>query len=139
MILVSNDPYELDHVDGRGSRPRLDAGTLGIATARITNAVEAVQFAELEAAGRMRSFSGWSEWDTPHFQIDSSGPVEIGIDGEATSLEPPLLFESHPAALRIRIPTHARGASPAALALPPLRRVVPDLTSVARGHTPARA
>ena len=139
MILVSNDPYELDHADGRGSRPRLDAGTLGIATARVTNAVEAAQFAELEAAGMVRRFSGWSEWDTPRFQIDSSGPVEIGIDGEATSLEPPLVFESHPAALRIRIPTHARGASPAALALPPLRRVVPDLVIVARGHTPARA
>ena len=38
MILVSNDPYELDHLDGRGSRPRLDAGTLGIAAARIANA-----------------------------------------------------------------------------------------------------
>jgi diacylglycerol kinase family enzyme len=136
MILVSNDPYELDHLDGRGSRPRLDAGTLGIATARVTNAVEAVQLAELEAAGKVRSFSGWSEWDTPRFQIDSSGPVEIGIDGEATSLEPPLLFESHPAALRIRIPTHARGASPAALALPPLRRVVPALVTVTRGHVP---
>jgi hypothetical protein len=84
----------------------------------------------------VRSFSGWSEWDTPRFQIDSSGPVEIGIDGEATSLEPPLLFESHPAALRIRIPVHARGVSPAALAMPPLRRALPQLVAVARGHMP---
>jgi diacylglycerol kinase family enzyme len=138
MILVSNDPYELDHIDGRGSRPRLDSGTLGIATARVANAIEAVEFAQLEAAGRVRSFSGWLEWDTPRFQIDSSAPVEIGIDGEATSLEPPLVFESHPSALRIRIPTHARGASPAALALPGPRAVVPELIAVARGHIPVR-
>jgi hypothetical protein len=107
--------------------------------ARVANAIEAVEFAELEAAGRVRSFSGWLEWDTPRFQIDSSAPVEIGIDGEATSLEPPLVFESHPSALRIRIPTHARGASPAARALPGPRAVVPELIAVARGHTPVRA
>ena len=119
IILVSNDPYELDHLDGRGSRPRLDIGTLGIAAARIENARAAVEFAQLEAAGRVRSFSGWSEWDAPRFQIDSGAPVEIGIDGEATSLEPPLVFESHPGALRIRIPTtHA--------ASPPQRARSPD-------------
>jgi diacylglycerol kinase family enzyme len=139
MILVSNDPYELDHLDGRGSRLRLDSGTLGIAAARITNAREAVAFTQLEATGRIRSFSGWSEWETPRFEINSSGPVEIGIDGEATSIEPPLVFESHPAALRIRIPTHARGVSPAALALPGLRAVVPALIAVVSGRPPALA
>jgi diacylglycerol kinase family enzyme len=138
VILVSNDPYELDHLDGRGSRPRLDSGTLGIATARIANALEAVEFTQLDAVGRIRSFSGWAEWDAPSFRIDSSGPVEIGIDGEATSLEPPLVFESHPGALRIRIPTHARGASPAALSLPRPRALVPELIAVARGRTPRR-
>ncbi len=132
MILVSNDPYELDHLDGRGSRPRLDSGTLGIATARISSAAEAVEFTRLEATGRIRHFSGWLEWDTPRFQIDSNGPVEIGIDGEATSLEPPLVFESHPAALRIRIPTHARGVSPAARRLPGLHDAVPALIAAAR-------
>lgn len=137
MILVSNDPYQLDHIDGRGSRPRLDSGTLGIAAARIANAREAVEFTQLEAAGRVRSFSGWSEWDIPRFQIDSSGPVEIGIDGEATSLEPPLLFESHPGALRIRIAVHARGVSPAALALPSLPALVPQLIAAARGRANA--
>jgi diacylglycerol kinase family enzyme len=136
MILVSNDPYQLDHIDGRGSRPRLDSGTLGIAAARIANARAAVEFTQLEAAGRVRSFSGWSEWDTPRFQIDSSAPVEIGIDGEATSLEPPLVFESHPGALRIRIPTHARGVSPAARALPGLPALVPRLITAARGRRP---
>lgn len=134
MILVSNDPYELDHLDGRGSRPRLDSGTLGIATARISNAAEAVEFTRLEATGRIRQFSGWLEWDTPRFQIDSSAPVEIGIDGEATSLEPPLVFESHPAALRIRIPIHARGVSPAARRLPGLHEAVPALIAAARGR-----
>ena len=37
-ILVSNDPYELDHLDGRGTRARMDTGTLGVVTARIASA-----------------------------------------------------------------------------------------------------
>jgi diacylglycerol kinase family enzyme len=139
MILVSNDPYDLDHIDGRGSRPRLDTGTLGIATALIAGAREAVEFTRLEATGRIRNFSGWLEWDATRFQVDSGEPVEIGIDGEATSLQPPLVFESHPAALRIRIPTHARGSSPAARALPGIHEVVPALITTARGRTPTPA
>jgi diacylglycerol kinase family enzyme len=139
MILVSNDPYDLDHIDGRGSRPRLDTGTLGIATALIAGAREAVEFTRLEATGRIRNFSGWLEWDATRFQVDSGEPVEIGIDGEATSLQPPLVFESHPAALRIRIPTHARGSSPAARALPGIHEVVPALITTARARTPTPA
>jgi len=40
--------------------------------------------------------------------------VEIGIDGEATLLNPPIRFRILPAALRVRIPPHAPGYSPAA-------------------------
>ena len=134
MILVSNDPYELHHLDGRGTRPRLDAGTLGIVAARIAGAAEAVEFTGLESVGRIRSFHGWLEWETPRFQIDSSDAVEIGIDGEAMSLEPPLVFESRPGALRVRIPTHAVGVSPAALSVPGPRLVVQELVAIATGR-----
>ena len=134
MILVSNDAYELDHFDGRGTRPTLDSGTLGIVAAQIVNAREAVEFTRLEAIGRIRQFSGWLEWDTPSFRVDSGGLVEIGIDGEAMSLEPPLVFESQPAALRVRTPTHA-GATPAAHRRPAPRAVIPELIAVARGSS----
>ena len=53
----------------------------------------------------------------------------------ALSLEPPLVFESLPGALRVRIPTHAVGASPAALSLPPPREVVSEVIAVATGRT----
>jgi hypothetical protein len=42
--------------------------------------------------------------------------VEIGVDGEAHVLEPPLVFETRPRALRVRVPT-------ASLALAARRRV----------------
>jgi hypothetical protein len=41
--------------------------------------------------------------------------VEIGIDGEALLMDPPLVFESRPRALRVRLPRHAAARSPAAM------------------------
>jgi hypothetical protein len=41
----------------------------------------------------------------------------VGLDGEALTLEPPLRFVSLPAALRVRLPRHAPGISPAAAAV----------------------
>ena len=114
MVLVSNNAYQLDDLSGRGSRERIDAGLLGIVAARIEGTQAAEQLLALNLVGQIRRFSGWREWTAPRFRIDSGGPVEIGIDGEAMTLEPPLLFESLPAALRVRLPGHAPGLSPAA-------------------------
>ena len=114
MVLVSNNAYQLADFSGRGTRERIDRGLLGVVTARIEGVRAAEQFVALNAAGQIRRFSGWHEWTTPRFRIDSGGPVEIGVDGEAMTLDPPLVFESLPAALRVRLPGHAPGLSPAA-------------------------
>ena len=114
MVLVSNNAYQLADFSGRGTRERIDRGLLGVATARIDGVRAAEQFVALNAAGQIRRFPGWHEWTTPRFRIDSGGPVEIGVDGEAMTLDPPLVFESLPAALRVRLPGHAPGVSPAA-------------------------
>lgn len=103
MLLVSNNPYRLDRLVGGGTRPRLDTGRLGMAAARIDGPAAAAAFIGLEAAGRLGAYEGWEEWSAPTFRVDSSGPVEIGIDGEATVLDPPLLFESRPGAVRVRV------------------------------------
>jgi diacylglycerol kinase family enzyme len=134
LILVSNDPYQLDHIGGRGTRARLDAGTLGVVAARIDGPAQARQFVALEAAGQVRRFKGWLEWDTAEFRVGSDGPVEIGIDGEALTMEPPLVFTSRPGALRVRVPRHAT-VSPAAAALHLLSRsTVTELTAIALGR-----
>ena len=104
LILVSNDPYQLDSIGSMGTRERLDLGVLGIVVARIDDAAQASRFMALEAAGRVRRFPGWREWNTPRFEVGSDAPVEVGIDGEALLLDPPLVFESLPGALRVRLP-----------------------------------
>jgi hypothetical protein len=42
--------------------------------------------------------------------------VELGLDGEALVLDPPIRFRTLPGALRVRIPHTAPGYSPAAAA-----------------------
>jgi diacylglycerol kinase family enzyme len=134
LVLVSNDPYELDHLGGRGTRARMDLGTLGLVAARIDGARDAVTFVSLEAAGRIRSFHGWLEWDAPRMRIDSGAPIEIAIDGEAMMMDPPLIFESVPGALRIRVPRHAMGLAPAARSVQLTASSIKELIRVAAGH-----
>jgi diacylglycerol kinase family enzyme len=114
LIMVSNDRYELGRAEGFGSRRRIDAGTLGIVAARFKSSNDAANFAELQASGRTRRPEGWLEWSDTTFEVRSGQPVEIGIDGEALLLDPPIRFKIVPGALRVRLPRHAPGYSPAA-------------------------
>jgi len=114
LILVSNNPYQLDHLAGRGTRPRLDDGVLGIMALLVADAAQAGALAALEAAGQVSRFSGWTEWSATRFEINSAGPVQIGVDGEALTMDPPVVFVSRPGALRVRLPRHALHLSPAA-------------------------
>ncbi len=139
LILISNNPYQLAHPGGRGTRERLDTGQLGIVTAQVSDAVDARRFMLAELAGQVQRFPGWLEWTDIAFEVDSASPVEVGVDGEALVLEPPLVFRSQPGALRVWLPKSAIRVSPAARAVRLLARsTAADLASVAAGSRPAR-
>ena len=53
----------------------------------------------------MRRFSGWNEW-TARFEVHSAGPVEVGVDGEALTIDPPCASPSG-RALTVRLPRAA--------------------------------
>ncbi len=113
LVLVSNNPYQLTHLSGVGTRERIDGGVLGVVAARIRGSAEASRFVALELVGQASRFPGLMSWATPEFEVRSGGPVEIGLDGEALLLDPPLRFASIPGALRVRVPRQA-GLAPAA-------------------------
>src|SRR5690606_15242354 len=112
------NPYVLTRLGGFGARARLDTGQLGIVAARVDGATEVAQFVAAEASGQIRRFRGWHEWTAPAFRVESDQPIEAGVDGEALLLDPPLEFRILPGTLRVRLPRHAPGRSPAALASP---------------------
>ena len=115
LVLVSNNPYRLASLAGAGTRERIDTGRLGVLAARVRSATDVSKFVALELVGQAGRFPGLLSWLTQEFEVRSSGPVEVGLDGEALVLDPPLRFASLPGALRVRLPRGV-GLPPAARA-----------------------
>jgi diacylglycerol kinase family enzyme len=114
LILVSNGRYQLGRAEGFGSRRRMDAGTLGIVAATFQSPNDVAKLGRQPSALGGRRPRGWLEWSDVSFEVRSGQPVEMGIDGESTVLDPPIRFRIVPGALRVRIPSDAPGYSPAA-------------------------
>lgn len=131
LILVSNNPYQLSHLRGASTRPRLDGGRLGVVSVLVRGAADAEKLAALEAAGQVGRFSGWNEWTPTEFELTSGGPVEVGVDGEALTMDPPLRFGIQPGALTVRLSRAALSRPSAA----PAVHVVSAPTLGALWHT----
>ena len=120
-VLVSNNRYRLGRAVGSGTRPRIDDGLLGVTVAG--------------RRGRLPQ-RPWREWTAPAFEVEAGHPVPAGIDGEATTLQPPLRFRIRPGALRVRIARAHPGASPSAGLPSGWRATVVSLARIAAGHDP---
>ena len=134
LVLVSNNPYQLTHLAGAGTRARLDTGRLGIVAARIRSAGDVAELVTLETIGQPNRFRGLLEWSQPELEIRSSSSVAVGLDGEALMLEPPLRFASLPGALRVLLPRNAPGTSPAAATVSLTRNDLTVLLRIAAGR-----
>jgi diacylglycerol kinase family enzyme len=132
LVLVSNNPYELTHLSGAGTRERIDTGTLGIVAARVRGS-DISKLVALELVGQAGRYPGLLSWSASELEVRSGAPVEIGLDGEALVLEAPLRFASMPGALRVRLPRRA-GLSPAARAVALTTENLGTLLRVAAGR-----
>ncbi len=130
VIQVSNNPYG-GTAGGLASRPRLDTRELEIISLTIEHNAAAL-FAAI-AVGNPERFPGFASWSASTFEVSSGGPVDVGLDGEATTMDPPLRFSIRPSQVRVRLPHHAIGYSPAALSLG-WRQGLGELWGVARGR-----
>ena len=134
LILVSNNPYQMRRFRGAGTRPQLDSGQLGIFVAQLRGAGGVAKLVTLGTIGAHRRFGGVLQWSSLEFEVHSATPVEVGLDGEALVLVPPLRFVSLPGALLVRLPRHAPGVSPAAAAVTLTRRNLRTLVRIAAGR-----
>ena len=133
LVIVSNNPYQLRRFRGAGTRPRLDTGRLGVFATRMRGSHAMAKLVTLGTIGQHRRFGGVLQWSPLEFEIRASSPIAVGLDGEALVLEPPLRFVSLPGALRVRLPRHARGVSPAGAAVTLTRRNLWALLRIAAG------
>jgi diacylglycerol kinase family enzyme len=124
VILVSNNSYRLGRAIGSGTRPRMDAGVLGVAVMGAPS-----------PDGRPQRLQ---QWATPEFVIESDGDVPLGVDGEALMMPTPLTMRTRPAALRVRIAPQHPGASPSYAQPTGVREAIGGLVRIAAGTDPAK-
>lgn len=116
VVQVSNNPY------GRtpatlANRPRLDGGHLGVIALKLPDDPAEARRQLAAASGHPETFPGSVAWEPSTFEVDSSGPIDVGMDGEALRMAAPLRFTIRPGALRVRLPQETR-LPPAARSLP---------------------
>ncbi|MFZ0040996.1 MAG: diacylglycerol kinase family protein [Solirubrobacteraceae bacterium] len=99
VLLVSNNVYRLGRMIGAGTRPSLSAHRLGVTV-----------IDPQKARGR----EALRTWSQTELEVQSTGPVPAGIDGETVELRAPLRFTIRPGALRVRIARQHPGCSPSA-------------------------
>jgi diacylglycerol kinase family enzyme len=134
VVQISNNPYG-STAGGLGSRPRMDTHQLGVIALVLGKEGGAASFLAALATGHPERFQGLASWATPTFEVTSGAPIEIGLDGETEVMDPPLRFSIRPSPVRVRLPKHAIGYSPAALSLG-LRDAMRELWGVVLGrHT----
>jgi len=131
LVQVSNNPYE--STPPMPSRPRLDTHTLGVIALAIDDDRKPVRFLSALAKGHPERYPGFAAWSPETFEVSSSKAVDVGLDGESLVIEPPLSFSIRRESLRVRLPRHAIGESPARLVMKP-RVAARALWDVARGR-----
>ena len=132
VIQVSNNPYGRT-ASAMGSRPRMDTQELGVVSLVLGPQGGAAALFAAIATGHPERFPGFDTWSTPTFEVTSDGPIEIGLDGETQVMDPPLRFSIRPTQVRVRLPRHAPGYSPAARS-PGWRQGLRELWGVALGR-----
>ncbi len=121
LVLVSNNPYELTHLSGAGTRERIDTGLLGIVAARVRG-TDVSKLVALELVGQAGRYPGLMSWSAQRVR----GPLQRPRRGR-----PRRRGAGAGAAVAFRV--NARGAARAAA---PRRRA--SRRRHARWHSPRR-
>jgi diacylglycerol kinase family enzyme len=137
LVIVSNNPYQLRRFRGAGTRPHLDTGQLGIFATRARGAAQVAKLVTLGTIAQHRRFGTVRQWASLEFEVRATMPVAVGLDGEALTIYPPLRFDSLPGALRVRVPRHSAGVSPAWGTVPLTRKNLGALVRIAAGKPAA--
>jgi diacylglycerol kinase family enzyme len=99
VLQISNNPYG-SPPGSIASRPRMDSGRLGVLAVELADPASVKALRAAADARSTERLPGVRAWAVTEFEVDGDGPLDLGIDGEAVQMAPPLRFTIHPGALR---------------------------------------
>lgn len=133
LIQVSNNAYG-QTLDGLTSRTRLDAQELQVIALEFSDDKGVASLIRDFAAGHPERNPAYHAWTASTFEVTSGASVDMGLDGEARAMDPPLRFSIRDRQARVRLPTTAIGYSPASRSLD-WRSAIKGVVRIAAGHT----
>jgi YegS/Rv2252/BmrU family lipid kinase len=108
FVFVGNNEYQMDRLT-IGSRACLDGGHLSVYTASHTGRMGLVRLALRALLGGLRQDRDLLAFATTDLRVDTRRTrVRIALDGEVTTMEPPLHYRVRPGALRVLAPLGGR-------------------------------
>lgn len=105
VFMVSNNSYDLSQIGIEAQRCAMDEGQLSVYWLPHIPRIALAKFVASYLAGRVHATPGFSSFRTRNLKVGSTRPrVHVGIDGEVFTLSTPLVIESVPASLAVRVP-----------------------------------
>lgn len=113
LVQVGNNQYEYRDLRTSGTRPRLDAGRLGVEVIDYSTDDELDRVVRSLASGRTGGAAAdglLARWTPESLSVESpGGAIHAGVDGEYLTMSSPLAIRSEPGALRVRVPADRPG------------------------------
>ncbi len=104
LSFIGNNRYETSWPD-TGTRKSLNEGILWLMIASSKGVWQKLRAVILALAGKPDKAQELEIFEIPSLIIRTfRGNVTVGVDGETVKLRSPLIFRSHPAALKVRVP-----------------------------------
>jgi diacylglycerol kinase family enzyme len=104
LVFIGNNRYEMNGLR-IGSRPSLETGKLAVYVLHREGALSLLRMGVEAVFGRLRDGVDFDFFLTTSVRIEVRRPhVHVAIDGEVSTFAPPLIYRTHPRALRVLVP-----------------------------------
>jgi YegS/Rv2252/BmrU family lipid kinase len=105
MFLVSNNPYDLGRIGLSATRPTLESGTLAVYWLDHMPKLALIRTVARYVRGKATDEPGFRSMRTRQLRVQATErTLRIGIDGELLKLDTPLVIQSVPKSLLVRVP-----------------------------------
>jgi len=104
FLFVGNNEYEMNAFS-YGARNRFDSGSLYLYIAKSPTRLRLLALTLLSLVRDLGKTEGFDSWVLPEFTIDTpSKGISVYLDGEVTTMQPPLRYRTCPRNLRVILP-----------------------------------